>query len=44
MFTIADIQHWELEDYLATIMDQEFHTTVDDASLPCVSRTTPTFS
>lgn len=40
--TIADLQHWELEDYLATVMDQEFRTTIDDASLPCViNSTTP---
>lgn len=31
---LADIQKWELEDYISTIMDLEFNTQVDDASLP----------
>lgn len=33
-----DVQPWELEDYLYTIMDQEFHTIIDDASLPMISK------
>lgn len=33
---LVDVQSWELEDYLCVLMDQEFHTSVEDASLPMV--------
>ena len=32
-----DIESWELEDYIANIMDAEFNTVTDDGSLPEVS-------
>ncbi|XP_076597431.1 pre-rRNA-processing protein TSR2 homolog [Chaetodon auriga] len=33
----ADLQQWEIEDFIAQLMDQEFDTVVDDGSLPQVS-------
>uniref|UniRef100_A0A3P9I8B5 Pre-rRNA-processing protein TSR2 homolog n=1 Tax=Oryzias latipes TaxID=8090 RepID=A0A3P9I8B5_ORYLA len=33
----ADLQQYEVEDYLAVLLDQEFDTVVDDGSLPQVS-------
>lgn len=33
-----DVQSWELEDYLCVLMDQEFHTSVEDASLPMIAK------
>ncbi|XP_054623683.1 pre-rRNA-processing protein TSR2 homolog [Dunckerocampus dactyliophorus] len=32
----SDLQQFEVEDYIATLMDQEFDTVVDDGSLPQV--------
>nr|XP_057939254.1 pre-rRNA-processing protein TSR2 homolog [Doryrhamphus excisus] len=32
----TDLQQFEVEDYIATLMDQEFDTVVDDGSLPQV--------
>ncbi|XP_061745746.1 pre-rRNA-processing protein TSR2 homolog [Nerophis ophidion] len=32
----TDLEQCEVEDYIATLMDQEFHTVVDDGSLPQV--------
>ncbi|XP_061691261.1 pre-rRNA-processing protein TSR2 homolog [Syngnathoides biaculeatus] len=32
----ADLQQDEVEDFISTLMDQEFHTVVDDGSLPQV--------
>ncbi|XP_061841497.2 pre-rRNA-processing protein TSR2 homolog [Nerophis lumbriciformis] len=32
----TDLDQCEVEDYIATLMDQEFHTVVDDGSLPQV--------
>uniref|UniRef100_A0A8C6TQT6 Pre-rRNA-processing protein TSR2 homolog n=1 Tax=Neogobius melanostomus TaxID=47308 RepID=A0A8C6TQT6_9GOBI len=34
----ADLQKFEVEDYISTLMDQEFDTVVDDGSLPQVSQ------
>ncbi|KAJ0036523.1 hypothetical protein NQD34_005200 [Periophthalmus magnuspinnatus] len=34
----ADLQQYEVEDYISTLMDQEFDTVVDDGSLPQVSK------
>ncbi|XP_072305500.1 pre-rRNA-processing protein TSR2 homolog [Eucyclogobius newberryi] len=34
----ADLQQFEVEDYISTLMDQEFDTVVDDGSLPQVSK------
>ncbi|KAF6739818.1 TSR2-like protein [Oryzias melastigma] len=33
----ANLQQYEVEDYLAVLLDQEFDTVVDDGSLPQVS-------
>ncbi|KAM9344430.1 pre-rRNA-processing protein TSR2 homolog isoform 1-T1 [Pholidichthys leucotaenia] len=33
----ADLQQYEVEDFIAELMDQEFDTVVDDGSLPQVS-------
>uniref|UniRef100_A0A3P8PVU3 Pre-rRNA-processing protein TSR2 homolog n=1 Tax=Astatotilapia calliptera TaxID=8154 RepID=A0A3P8PVU3_ASTCA len=33
----ADLQQYEVEDFIAELMDQEFNTVVDDGSLPQVS-------
>ncbi|KAM9351129.1 pre-rRNA-processing protein TSR2 homolog isoform 1-T1 [Symphorus nematophorus] len=33
----ADLQQFEVEDFIAQLMDQEFDTVVDDGSLPQVS-------
>ncbi|XP_030279092.1 pre-rRNA-processing protein TSR2 homolog isoform X2 [Sparus aurata] len=33
----ADLQQYEVEDFIAQLMDQEFDTVVDDGSLPQVS-------
>ncbi|KAM9855360.1 pre-rRNA-processing protein TSR2 homolog [Aulostomus maculatus] len=33
----ADLQQYEVEDFIANLMDQEFDTVVDDGSLPQVS-------
>ncbi|CAJ1085688.1 pre-rRNA-processing protein TSR2 homolog [Xyrichtys novacula] len=33
----ADLQQYEVEDFIAQLMDQEFDTVVDDGSLPEVS-------
>ncbi|XP_039459887.1 pre-rRNA-processing protein TSR2 homolog isoform X2 [Oreochromis aureus] len=30
----ADLQQYEVEDFIAELMDQEFNTVVDDGSLP----------
>ncbi|XP_061644117.1 pre-rRNA-processing protein TSR2 homolog isoform X1 [Phyllopteryx taeniolatus] len=32
----ADLEQDEVEDFISTLMDQEFHTVVDDGSLPQV--------
>lgn len=32
----ADLQQYEVEDFIAELMDQEFNTVVDDGSLPQV--------
>lgn len=32
----ADLQQYEVEDFIAQLMDQEFNTVVDDESLPQV--------
>uniref|UniRef100_A0AAX7USX6 Pre-rRNA-processing protein TSR2 homolog n=1 Tax=Astatotilapia calliptera TaxID=8154 RepID=A0AAX7USX6_ASTCA len=37
MTTVADLQQYEVEDFIAELMDQEFNTVVDDGSLPQVS-------
>ncbi|XP_044206540.1 pre-rRNA-processing protein TSR2 homolog [Thunnus albacares] len=34
----ADLQQYEVEDYISQLMDQEFDTVVDDGSLPQVSK------
>ncbi|KAJ0047453.1 hypothetical protein NL108_000745 [Boleophthalmus pectinirostris] len=34
----ADLQQFEVEDYISTLMDQEFDTVVDDGSLPQISK------
>ncbi|KAM9785580.1 pre-rRNA-processing protein TSR2 homolog [Neosynchiropus ocellatus] len=34
----ADLQLYEVEDFVAQLLDQEFDTVVDDGSLPQVSR------
>ncbi|KAK7884597.1 hypothetical protein WMY93_027720 [Mugilogobius chulae] len=34
----ADLQQFEVEDYISTLMDQEFDTVVDDGSLPQLSK------
>uniref|UniRef100_A0A3B3ZFP6 Pre-rRNA-processing protein TSR2 homolog n=1 Tax=Periophthalmus magnuspinnatus TaxID=409849 RepID=A0A3B3ZFP6_9GOBI len=34
----ADLQQYEVEDYISTLMDQEFDTVVDDGSLPQVGK------
>ncbi len=31
---VAEVLKWELEDYISSIMELEFNTQVDDASLP----------
>ena len=36
LINLADVQPWELEDYLCVLMDQEFHTSVEGAGLPMV--------
>ncbi|XP_038154332.1 pre-rRNA-processing protein TSR2 homolog [Cyprinodon tularosa] len=33
----ADLQRWEVEDFLSQLLDQEFNTVVEDGSLPQVS-------
>lgn len=32
----GDLQQYEVEDFIAQLMDQEFNTVVDDESLPQV--------
>ncbi|XP_077415603.1 pre-rRNA-processing protein TSR2 homolog isoform X2 [Vanacampus margaritifer] len=32
----ANLKQYEVEDFISTLMDQEFHTVVDDGSLPQV--------
>lgn len=34
----ADLQQYEVEDFITQLMDQEFDTVVDDGSLPQVHR------
>lgn len=34
----ADLQQYEVEDFIAELMDQEFNTVVDDGSLPQVHK------
>ncbi|XP_053173805.1 pre-rRNA-processing protein TSR2 homolog [Scomber japonicus] len=34
----ADLQQYEVEDFITQLMDQEFDTVVDDGSLPQVSK------
>ncbi|CAK6977997.1 pre-rRNA-processing protein TSR2 homolog [Scomber scombrus] len=34
----ADLQQYEVEDFISQLMDQEFDTVVDDGSLPQVSK------
>ncbi|XP_077415602.1 pre-rRNA-processing protein TSR2 homolog isoform X1 [Vanacampus margaritifer] len=33
----ANLKQYEVEDFISTLMDQEFHTVVDDGSLPQLS-------